>query len=111
MPHGKLLLQRLRGGVVRSILMMMAVAVSAGILSACGGPIIARQLDVHRGQPVSAVIAKYGNPTERNVIEGNEVYFWSDVRFVNGRRYSCRIWTTLDKQDIVTNWGYESCAF
>lgn len=96
---------------MRSFLTMMAVAVSASILSACAGPIIPSQLNVHRGQPVSEVIAKFGNPTERNVIDGNEVYSWSDIRFVNGRRYSCKIWTILDKQDIVTNWGYESCAF
>jgi hypothetical protein len=45
------------------------------------------------------------------MLDGNEVYSWPDIRFVNGRRYSCRIWAIVDKHDIVTNWGYESCAF
>lgn len=96
---------------MRSFVTMTAVAVTAGILSGCAGPVIPAQLNVHRGQPISEVIAKFGNPTGRTELDGNEVYSWPDIRFVNGRRYSCRIWAIVDKQDIVTNWGYESCAF
>ena len=90
---------------------MTVVVASACILSACAGQFIGYQLDAYRGQPVSAAIAKYGKPTSQQVIEGNKVYFWSNIRFIDGQSYSCKIWAILDKQDIATYWGYVGCAY
>jgi hypothetical protein len=95
---------------MRPFLMMTAVVAGASILSACG-PIPGYQMNVYRGQPVSAVIAKFGSPTARTVMDGNEVYYWSNIPFISGQTHFCRIWTIVDKQNIITNWGYEGCAF
>ena len=95
---------------MRSYMIMTAMVLSASILSACGtGQFVENNLKAYRGQPVSVAIAVFGNPTDQQVIEGNKVYFWSNIRFTDGR--SCKIRASLDKQDIVTNWGYVNCAF
>jgi len=91
--------------------MMTIVVAGASILSACAGPIAGIQMSGYRGQPVGVAIANFGNPTERKVMEGNEIYYWSNIHFINGRNHSCKIWTIVDKQEIITNWGYEGCAF
>jgi hypothetical protein len=96
---------------MRSFLMMTAVAAGVSILSACVGPIPGYQMSAYRGQPVSAVIAKFGSPTARTVMDDNEVYYWSNIPFISGQTHFCRIWTIVNKQEIITNWGYESCAF
>jgi hypothetical protein len=38
------------------------------------GQFIENQLNTYRGQPVSAAIAKFGNPTDQKLIDGEKVY-------------------------------------
>lgn len=92
--------------------MITAVVVSKSILPAYASQnVIVDQLNAYRGQPISVAIAKFGNPTERRVIEGEQVYFWSNIPIIDGHSYSCKIRAIVDKQQIVTNWGYVGCAF
>ena len=63
-----------------------------------------------RGKPISELVARLGEPIEKRVLDGNRIYYWS-IFYTFGRNYTCKSWTIVDKQDIITNLGYESCAY
>jgi hypothetical protein len=85
-----------------------AIAIAVSIpLAGCAGYVIKKEMNSVVGQPVSAVIAKMGLPTEDRMIAGKKVYIWSTSNFVEGTNYKCQIRAVLDDKDIVTSWDYD----
>ena len=95
---------------MQSVLKIAAAVVGTTILCGFSDRTLEYKLNAYQGLPVSAVIARFGDPIQKQIIEGKKVYFWS-ITYIDDRHYSCKVRAILDRQDIVTNWGYEGCAF
>jgi hypothetical protein len=79
----------------------------APVLSGCAFDTIKREMGSAVGQPVSAVVAHLGLPTEDKVIAGKKVYIWSTSNFVDGTNYRCQIRAVLGDKDIIASWDYD----
>jgi hypothetical protein len=95
---------------MRSILRIAAALTAAAILCGFADQTLEYKLNAYRGKPIDAVIARFGEPILKQVVDGNKVYYWA-VTYVDDTHYGCKVRAILDKQDIVTNWGYVDCAF
>lgn len=79
----------------------------AAVTSGCAGATIKDKMNAYMGQPVNALIAKIGFPTDQQTIANQKVYLWTTVRFVEGSSYQCKIRVILGPQDIIQQWDYE----
>jgi len=95
---------------VRSVLKIAVILASAGVLCGFDGQTLAYKLNAYRGQPIDAVMARFGEPAQREMIDGRPIYMWWAI-YIDDRHYGCKIWAKLDKQNIVTSLGYQDCAF
>jgi hypothetical protein len=93
--------------IVRTSLKTAALIAVAAILCGFDSGRLEYDLNAFRGQPVGAVVARLGYPIQKNSIGGNRLYYWRIAYFGD----LCKIWGIVDKQGIVTNWGYQDCAF
>ena len=99
-----------KGYVVRSFLKIAVVVACAYVLCGFTPQIFPGELYQYRGKPVGALIARVGEPIQKQVVDGNKLYYWR-ISYIFGERRTCKVWTILDKQDVITNWGYENCAY
>ena len=65
-------------------------------------------LNAHRGEPVRDAIARLGPPVQRGYIDGKRLYYWLTAH--QGGGLGCKIWG-IEQRDVITNWGYQDCAF
>jgi hypothetical protein len=94
---------------VRTHIKIAALIASSGILCGFAGE-LGYDVDAFRGQPIDAVVAKLGPPIQRQSFGGNRLYYWRVTSF-GIRPYVCKVWGIVDRQGIVTNAGYQDCAF
>jgi hypothetical protein len=59
------------------------------------------------GQPLSAVVAKIGEPIDERTVAGRRVYIWGSLgTFNKGERGKCQIRATMDG-DLIASFDYE----
>jgi hypothetical protein len=65
-------------------------------------------LNAYRGEPVRDAITRLGHPVQRASLDGRRIYYWR-TGFL-GPGLVCKIWGAA-QGGIITNWGYQDCAF
>ena len=84
-----------------------AVVATVGIsVASCAGT-IKEGMVRFEGQPLSAVVAKIGEPIDERTNSGRRVYIWGTLGTVNrGEKGKCQITATMDG-DVVTSFDYQ----
>ena len=84
-----------------------AVVAAVGIsVASCAGT-IKEGMVKFEGQPLSAVVAKIGEPIDERTIAGRRVYIWGSLGTVNkGEKGKCQIRATMDG-DLIASFDYE----
>lgn len=93
---------------MRNLAKVATLAVLAGVLCGFNDANFIYDLNVYRGEPLGAAIARLGPPVQRGYIDGRRVYYWRTA--FPGRGLLCKVWGTAQR-NIMTNWGYQDCAF
>jgi hypothetical protein len=97
---------------MRRIVKLVAIAL---VLAACAGrSLIQEETDKFVGQPLIAVTAKLGEPTEERTTADAKVYVWSSGSDGEGSQGKCTIRATM-RGDVIGSFdreGSESqCAY
>ena len=86
---------------------MAIVGFACGLVAACGGgEVIQRRMDSLRGQPLAAVVARLGMPTEERTIAGQKVYVWFRRVIDEGSEYKCQIRVFMSGE-VIGGWDHE----
>jgi hypothetical protein len=86
----------------------LAAAAACILVAACAGTIKEGMAKLE-GQPLSAIIAKIGQPTGERSIAGKRVYYWGappQLSSKNDRGPRCQIQATMNG-DVVERLAYE----
>jgi hypothetical protein len=80
-----------------------AVVAAVGIsVASCAGT-IKEGMVKFEGQPLSAVVAKIGEPIDERTVAGRRVYIWGSLGTLNkGERGKCQIRATMDANLIAS---------
>ena len=81
---------------MRSFLKIAAVVACAYVLCGFGAPISWNELNHYHGKPVSALVARLGEPIHKGAVDGNRLYYWQ-VTNIFGPAYACKVWTIVDQ--------------
>jgi hypothetical protein len=84
-----------------------AAVAGVGIsVASCAGTIKERMVKFE-GQPLSAVVAKIGEPIDERTIAGRRVYIWGSLGAVTkGEKGKCQIRATMDG-NLIASFDYE----
>ena len=77
-----------------------AVVAAVGIsITSCAGT-IKEGMVKFEGKPLSAVVAKIGEPIDERTVAGRRVYIWGSLGTLNnGERGKCQIRATMDSDE------------
>jgi hypothetical protein len=93
---------------LRKLVKITALAGAAFILCGFNDADFIFDLNAYRGEPVRDAIARLGPPAQRHYLDGRRIYYWQTG--FPGRGLLCRIWGSAQGR-VITNWGYQDCAF
>jgi hypothetical protein len=84
-----------------------AVVAAVGIsVASCAGT-IKEGMVKFEGRPLSAAVAKIGEPIDERTIAGRRVYIWGSLGTLNkGEKGKCQIRATMDG-DLIASFDYE----
>ena len=84
-----------------------AVVAAVGIsVASCAGT-VKEGMVKFEGQPLSAVIAKIGEPIDERTIAGKRVYIWGSLGTLNkGEKGKCQITATMDG-DVIRSFDFQ----
>jgi hypothetical protein len=85
----------------------LAVLVACMLVAACAGTVKEGMAKLE-GQPLSAVVARIGQPIGERSIAGKRVYYWGSPQLSskNDRGLQCQIQATMNG-DVVERLSYE----
>jgi hypothetical protein len=92
---------------LRKLASVVALLTTASILCGFNAANFIYRLNAYRGEPVRDAVARLGPPVQRGYSDGRRIYYWG-VAYRG--RFLCKIWGTA-QGNIITNWGYQDCAF
>ncbi len=95
-------------GDLRKFVRIAALAAAALVLCGFNDANFISDLNAYRGEPVRDAIARLGPPIRRSALDGRRIYYWQAGFPRQG--LLCRIWGSA-QGSIITNWGYQDCAF
>jgi hypothetical protein len=85
---------------------LAAVAAIGIFVASCAGT-IKEGMAKFEGLPLSAAIAKIGEPIDERTIAGRKVYMWGSLGTVNkGEKGKCQITATMDG-DVIASFDYQ----
>jgi hypothetical protein len=93
---------------LRKLAKVVALVAIAGVLCGFNDADFIDGLNAYRGEPVRDAIARLGPPVQKVYSQGRRIYYWRTAFL--GRGLVCKIWGTA-QGGIITNWGYQDCAF
>ncbi|HEX3503084.1 MAG TPA: hypothetical protein VHU22_06815 [Xanthobacteraceae bacterium] len=93
---------------MRKLTKAAALVAIAAILCGFNDANFISDLNAHRGEPVRDAIARLGPPIQRGHNGRWSLYYWHTT--YEGRYFLCKIWGSA-QGGIITNWGYQDCAF
>jgi hypothetical protein len=88
--------------------MIVTLTAIAGVLCGFSDAAFIFNLNAYRGEPVRDAVARLGPPVQRSYNQGQRIYYWHTA--YGGGRFVCKIWGSA-RGNIITNWGYQDCAF
>jgi|SRR5580698_11441143 hypothetical protein len=98
----------LKESKLRKLATIIALTAIAGILCGFNDAAFIFGLNAYRGEPVGDAVARLGPPVQRSYNQGQRIYYWRTGN--GGGRFVCKIWGSA-RGHIITNWGYQDCAF
>jgi hypothetical protein len=93
---------------LRKLVMIVTLTAIAGVLCGFSDAAFLFNLNAYRGEPVRDALARLGPPVQRSYNQGQRIYYWHTA--YGGGRFVCKIWGSA-RGSIITNWGYQDCAF
>lgn len=93
---------------MRKLVMIVTLTAIAGVLCGFSDAAFIFNLNAYRGEPVRDAVARLGPPVQRSYNQGQRIYYWHTA--YGGGRFVCKIWGSA-RGNIITNWGYQDCAF
>ena len=93
---------------MRNLAKIVTLAAIAGVLCGFNDADFIYGLNTYRGEPVRDAIARLGPPVQRAYGQGRRIYYWRTA--YRGGSFACKIWGSA-QGGIITNWGYQDCAF